>query len=295
MTAHQERPKRRLHVGCGVELIPGFVNMDADASIPGLDVTGGVEDLSQFAEDEFDEIYLSHVLEHVPYARVPGVLAGLHRILRRGGTIRISVPDLDRICRLYVEHIDWFAPPHNPWLGILYGGQVNDFDFHKSGFNFRYLDGLLRAAGFASVTAVPPTEEFGVRDGSFSNRPFGPVSLNVTATKGPADVREAPFRHTALEKALVLAERALEIGLRVTVEDTPGAHQAPPRTRSDRLAAADPLAARHRRRPATVVSCRRIEAGMPGRLRVIARPAEGEARCPRNRSAPEAESTSGRW
>lgn len=217
MTVHQERPKRRLHVGCGVQIIPGFVNMDADASIPGVDVTGSVEDLSQFAESEFDEIYLSHVLEHVPYAQVPRVLAGLHRILSQGGALRISVPDLDRICRLYVEHIDWFAPPHTPWLGVLYGGQVNDYDFHKGGFNFRYLEGLLRASGFASVTEVPPTEEFGIRDGSFSNRPFGPVSLTVTATKGAARVRQAPFCHTAPEKGLLLAERALEIGLRVIV------------------------------------------------------------------------------
>ncbi len=67
--------------------------MDADASIPGLDLTGSVEDFSQFAESEFDEIYLSHVLEHVPHAQVPGVLVGLHRILNEGGTLRISVPD----------------------------------------------------------------------------------------------------------------------------------------------------------------------------------------------------------
>jgi hypothetical protein len=217
MTVYQERQKRRLHIGCGIQLIPGFVNMDADASIPGVDVTGSVEDLSQFGENEFDDIYLSHVLEHVPYARVRGVLAGLHRILGQNGTLRISVPDLDRICRLYVDHIDWFAPPHNPWLGILYGGQVNDYDFHKGGFNFRYLEGLLRASGFASITEVPPTEEWGILDGSFSSRPFGPVSLNVTAIKGDADVREAPFRHTVLERSLIVAERALEIGLRVIV------------------------------------------------------------------------------
>ncbi len=91
---------------------------------------------------------------------------------------------------------------------------MNDYDFHKGGFNFRYLEGLLRTAGFASVMEVPPTEAFGILDGSFSNRPFGPVSLNVTATKGAADVHEAPFRHTPFEKGLVLAERVLEIGLR---------------------------------------------------------------------------------
>ena len=217
MTEQRAAPKRRLHVGSGVQIIPGFVNMDADASIPGVDLTGSVEDLSRFAENQFDEIYMSHVLEHVPYARVPGVLAGLHRVLSPGGVLRTSVPDLDRICRLYVDHIDWFTPPHNPWLGIFYGGQVNDYDFHKGGFNFRYLEGLLRASGFESVTEVEPTEAFGVRDGSFSNRPFGPVSLTVTATKGAARASEAPFRYTALEKGLVLAERALAIGLRVIV------------------------------------------------------------------------------
>jgi SAM-dependent methyltransferase len=217
MAEPPDASKRRLHIGCGVQLIPGFVNMDADASIPGVDETGSVEDLSRFADGQFDEIYLSHVLEHVPYAEVPRALAGLHRILNPGGTLRIAVPDLDRICRLYVENIDWFAPPHSPWLGLFYGGQVNDYDFHKGGFNFRYLEGLLRAAGFESVTEVPPTEAFGIRDGSFSNRPFGLVSLSVTATRCAGQPVGACFRHTAPERALLAAERALEIALRAIV------------------------------------------------------------------------------
>jgi predicted SAM-dependent methyltransferase len=46
------------------------------------------------------QIYASHVFEHVPQALVPPTLAGMHRILKHGGTLMLSVPDMDvRIAR----------------------------------------------------------------------------------------------------------------------------------------------------------------------------------------------------
>jgi len=209
--------EQRLHIGCGTKIIDGFVNMDVDDAIPDVDVHGSIQDLARFADGQFREIYLSHTLEHIPYGEVSAVLRELNRICAPAGVVRISVPDLDRICRLYVEHLDWFAPPHSPWLGLIYGGQANEYDFHKGGFNFRYLEGLLVEAGFTSVTEVSPTEEYGIRDASFANRPFGPVSLNVTAVRSPAGTTVPRFRHTWFERALIVAERCLDGGLQTVV------------------------------------------------------------------------------
>jgi predicted SAM-dependent methyltransferase len=132
-----------------------------------------------------DEVYCCHTLEHFSTSVVPDILNDFRRILKAGGLLRVAVPDLDAICRCYVEHIDWFTPPHNPWLGLIYGGQTDPFDFHKTGFNLRWMQHLLAEAGFHDILPYQPEEICGLRDASFASEPFGiSVSLNVMAVRG---------------------------------------------------------------------------------------------------------------
>jgi hypothetical protein len=201
---------RRLHIGSGTRRIPGFETMDIDGSLPGLDIVGDVRDLSSIASDSYAEIYLSHILEHIPVADVEGVLDQLWRILAPGGQVRIAVPDLDKMCRYYVENYEWFTPPHTPWLGLFYGGQKDEFDFHRGGFNFAYLKYLLEKARFTGIREVGPSVEYGVLDGSFASRPFGPVSINVTADKVSEARMSVEFRATLIERLLAAFEGVLE-------------------------------------------------------------------------------------
>lgn len=57
-----------------------------------MDFIGDIADLKQFADRSVDEIYASHVLEHVPQGAVPPTLAGLYRVLKKGGRLMIAVP-----------------------------------------------------------------------------------------------------------------------------------------------------------------------------------------------------------
>jgi len=173
----------KLHVGCGAILIPGYLNVDITYR-PGVacrcDLNAGLP----FADHSFDEIYCCHVLEHFATSAIPDMLMEFARVLRSGGVLRVAVPDLDAICRCYTENIDWFAPPHSPWLGLIYGGQTDPFDFHKTGFNFRWLEHLLHQAEFHDIHNYGPAEICGLRDASFADEPFGVcVSLNVIAVR----------------------------------------------------------------------------------------------------------------
>jgi hypothetical protein len=81
---------RRLNVGCGNEVLPGWVNHDV-APLPGVDV---IHDLTQFPwpfeSASFEEIRLIHVLEHLPHTIQ--TLEELHRIAALGATLVIRVP-----------------------------------------------------------------------------------------------------------------------------------------------------------------------------------------------------------
>jgi predicted SAM-dependent methyltransferase len=57
-----------------------------------------------FAKDaSVDFIYSSHILEHYGRTEFMNVLREWHRVLKVGGTLRISVPDFRACAKIYYE------------------------------------------------------------------------------------------------------------------------------------------------------------------------------------------------
>ena len=213
---NQKTKTIRLNLGCGNKPIDAFINVDA-VPTRGVDLIANLQDLRFLKSDSVDEIYASHFLEHFSTKDAIFLISEFHRVLKQGGVLKLAVPDLDKICDLYMKNIDWFTPPHSPWLGLIYGGQGNDYDFHKTGFNFRWLKYLLEQADFSSVQEVVDGFEH-VRDGSYAMLPFGKVSLCVQATKGPVSERiSVRYDRSLLERTLVLIESVLALMIKVIV------------------------------------------------------------------------------
>lgn len=166
----------RLNIG-GREAKPGWQILNIQAG-NGVDHVGDIQDLSRFGDESCDEIYASHVLEHVPRARIVATLQGMHRILKPSGRLLLSVPDLEALCRLFVSpNLDKPARVHV--MRIIFGGQVDANDFHFVGFSLEILLDSLGAAGFARAERVG---EFGLFNDTSSYAPYGvPISLNLIA------------------------------------------------------------------------------------------------------------------
>lgn len=95
-----------LNIGCGSHFHDDWVNLDVaprDSAVMAHDVTRYP---LPFADNTFDAVYHSHVLEHLPKAEAPAFLEDCLRVLKPGGVLRIAVPDLERICRLYLEFLE---------------------------------------------------------------------------------------------------------------------------------------------------------------------------------------------
>ncbi|MCM0753974.1 methyltransferase domain-containing protein [Desulfovibrio aminophilus] len=96
---------RMLNLGCGRRFHPDWVNVDFRSSGPGVlacDLSRGL----CFADQSFDVVYHSHVLEHFPKPQAPGFLRECLRVLRPGGVLRCAVPDLETIARLYLRLLE---------------------------------------------------------------------------------------------------------------------------------------------------------------------------------------------
>ncbi len=99
---------KKLNLGCGYDIRPGWVNLDI-APLKGVDV---VHDLARhplpFRNEEFEYVLCSDILEHI--FDYPSVLREIHRVLRPGGTVEIRTPHYS-YSRAYADptHVRFFS------------------------------------------------------------------------------------------------------------------------------------------------------------------------------------------
>ncbi|MCX5663051.1 MAG: methyltransferase domain-containing protein [Planctomycetota bacterium] len=119
---------RKLHLGCGTDILAGWVNVDCVA-LPGVDVVHDLNVLPlPFADASMEEIKCQDVLEHVKY---PPLLKECHRILAPGGKVHIRVPH-------FTSHANYIDPTHinrfaaktfNFFVGDTYEGKFRGYYF----------------------------------------------------------------------------------------------------------------------------------------------------------------------
>jgi predicted SAM-dependent methyltransferase len=174
---------RRLHIGGHVRQA-GWEVLDANPG-PHVDHVCNAVDLSRFADATFSEIYASHVVEHLDYKdQLLATLQEWHRVLTPGGMLHVSVPDMDTLARLFLDRQLLSMDERFLVMRMIFGGHVDQYDYHVVGLNEEFLLRFLHAAGFSQAVRVP---EFGIcQDTSTLKLKGTPISLNMTALKAAA-------------------------------------------------------------------------------------------------------------
>lgn len=168
----------KLHIG-GKQVKEEWKILNIKAGA-GVDFVGDIGNLSRFPSDSVDEIYASHVLEHVSHRKALDTLKGIHRVLKKGGKFFVAVPDLDILARILISPIDSLEAKYEV-MKMMFGGQTDEHDFHCFGWNELFLTEFLAEAKFSSAQRV---ESFGLFDDSSDYQPFGyRISLNMVAIK----------------------------------------------------------------------------------------------------------------
>jgi predicted SAM-dependent methyltransferase len=158
---HLRGPVGKLHIGCGGYLLAGWLNADAEpvsAEVLRLDAT------QPFAlpDDRFEYVFSEHMIEHVSYGEGLSMLRECRRVLRPGGRIRISTPDLAFLIELYRRDPSELQSRYMEWSARQYpevrSGDpafvINNF-VRDWGHRFIYDEASLRRslteAGFSSL------------------------------------------------------------------------------------------------------------------------------------------------
>jgi ubiquinone/menaquinone biosynthesis C-methylase UbiE len=163
--------KTVLHVGCGAykpeKLHRQFrngqwkeVRLDIDPAVQ-PDIIGDMTNMSAVADSSVDAVWSSHNIEHLYAHQVPVALREFWRVLKTGGFVYLTQPDIQAVARHVAEgnlEEPLYTSPAGPIsaIDILYGfrrsiARGNHFMAHKTGFTAQTLASRLREAGFQNV------------------------------------------------------------------------------------------------------------------------------------------------
>ena len=197
----------RINLGSGASGIEGWVNVDADPklrmrwALPILRLLRKLGAMSgstlamyegvrappnllpwnfgkrrlPFDDGSADAIFTSHTLEHFPRWQAESVVREAYRVLRPGGVMRVTVPDLEVICRRFLltkgASPDALTPEQRepmsardfnmvfyPRDHVQKGSRLDSVDFRLAGiaphmyiFDTSDMTELLRSAGFSKI------------------------------------------------------------------------------------------------------------------------------------------------
>jgi predicted SAM-dependent methyltransferase len=166
--AAAEPAVKKLQLGCGGNYLEGWLDTDfqpmarhvlkLDASQP-----------FPFPDNSFDYVYSEHMIEHMPYSGGVNMLLESFRVLKPGGRIRITCPDIQFLIDMYQgkpgihqEYSDWsckevisWAPFSDPVFTI--NNYVRSWN-HQFIYSKTVLARTMQMAGFADL------EEFNISE-----------------------------------------------------------------------------------------------------------------------------------
>jgi len=162
---YRENKIKKITLGCGEFPVPGWLNADIISG----DICYDAAEKSPFPSDSVDFVFTEQFIEHLSYHDAIFHLKEVVRILKKGGVLRLSTPDLEKLIAFYMgtnpdatrERV--FKTHFNPQFykpaetDPTACKVVNDF-FRAWGHQFVYdyetLHKLLVRAGFTDVKRV---------------------------------------------------------------------------------------------------------------------------------------------
>jgi len=149
----------KFNMGCGRDRIDGYLGVDMHSDT--ADIKQDIMKLD-LPEHCADEIFASHVIEHIPQHRAPKVLEKWLATLKDGGMLVMETPDLAGLCKDYLEQDG--ADQHMTAMCI-YGAHVDRItpetqekgalSPHLWGYTPKSLADLCTAVGFKDIKILP--------------------------------------------------------------------------------------------------------------------------------------------
>jgi predicted SAM-dependent methyltransferase len=162
-----------VQLGCGPNRIDGWINSDMLYDRLPFQKHNPIEDLIDFpiditqrlpfADNSLDAIYAEELIEHVDLHSARIFFKDAKRVLKPTGALRMTTPDIKKVCRMYLGEMDGFdLEDHKPyWLEEEWGHEIwlnGMFRYwgHQFLWSFDTIKKELVDAGFSDAVECDP-------------------------------------------------------------------------------------------------------------------------------------------
>lgn len=159
----------KLHIGCGDNPLPGWLNTEFDDRPPEGAIFMDASRAFPLPGSRFDLVFSEHVIEHLPLSGARSMLEECFRVLKPGGRIRLCTPPLEFLAEMVLRP----TPDHLRYASYHYemfseegslkspAGVLNDFHRlwgHQFVYDAPSFQQLLSDAGFVEIEQVALNE-----------------------------------------------------------------------------------------------------------------------------------------
>lgn len=160
----------KINIGCGHRTIPGYINCDINPNLPNIDLVCELDNIP-VEPNTYDEVFASHVIEHVPFSRAKNALREWLRVLKPGGLLIADTPNVERNIRNYtdgrwIDDFEKLTPAEKEFCS--FNGKPNrtlhlnfkifssdiQWDLHYANYDADLLVAFCLDAGFSKAEAV---------------------------------------------------------------------------------------------------------------------------------------------
>jgi predicted SAM-dependent methyltransferase len=133
---------------------PGeFLNVDI-ADLPKVDVVFDITKRFPMEEGVIEEIFSAATLEHLRRPHVDHVLREFFRVLRPGGMLRVSTPDIEEIAKALLSKTENLETINQYFFGKYKSDDTEDYDLHRWMYPAADMMAALKKIGFERVEQI---------------------------------------------------------------------------------------------------------------------------------------------
>ncbi len=116
-----------LNLGCGSHYSKEWTNINFSSNSSDV-ISYNLNDGIPAHDEIFDVVYHSHVLEHFEKSKAHFFISECFRVLKKNGIIRVAIPDLEKITRLYLEKLEEENEDDYNWMMLeMYDQTVRNY------------------------------------------------------------------------------------------------------------------------------------------------------------------------
>lgn len=168
---NMQNNNRKLHLGCGGVIYPGWLNIDLDS--PAADLHLDLTKPLPFADGTVEYIFNEHFIEHINRSDALLFLKDCRRVLVDVGVIRITTPNLRYIIACYLEgnREEWGDLWQPPSLCAMMNEGMREWG-HQFVYDVDELVDLLLEAGFNDISFQEYRKSKDLELCNLESRPF---------------------------------------------------------------------------------------------------------------------------